>query len=61
MNLHSLLVNLATCYEFNMQQKGESYESYYWKIDGHHNSEGYLLKAECVYGTLIPYLQENQY
>ena len=49
--------DLAPCYTFKMQQKGETYEKYYWKIDGHHNSEGYKLKAECVCENLFPHLQ----
>ena len=50
-------VDLSTCYENEMQVDGLTFESYYWEIDGHHNAKGYLLKAQCVYETLIPYLK----
>jgi len=50
-------LDVFPCYRLKMNQLGNEPKMYYWKIDGHHNSKGYNLMAECVAESLL--LQEN--
>lgn len=42
------LSDIRPCYlEHTEGQRGD-YEKYWWKSDGHHNSNGYLMMAQCI-------------
>jgi len=45
---HLTYVDLYDCYSNKIKASGTKAEDYYWKIDGHHNSTGYKMMAECV-------------
>jgi lysophospholipase L1-like esterase len=40
--------DLLKCYIEKMQSNNSKSNNFYWKLDGHHNSKGYQLMAECV-------------
>lgn len=42
------LLDLMPCYVESAKAKGLSPLSFYWVIDGHHNSVGYLEMARCI-------------
>jgi lysophospholipase L1-like esterase len=41
-------IDIFPCYRQKMKLSNKDPMHYYWKIDGHHNSSGYKLMAECV-------------
>ena len=45
-NLH--LMDLMPCYESYAEKYTRPSLSYYWNIDGHHNSDGYFMMAHCI-------------
>ncbi len=40
--------NLQPCYEEYISEHRSSYKDYYWRKDGHHNTKGYEMMAECL-------------
>lgn len=42
------ILNLLPAYQEYIELKGTKVENYFWKNDGHHNSKGYQMMAECV-------------
>jgi hypothetical protein len=42
------LMDLLPCYESYAEKSNRAPLSYYWNIDGHHNSDGYLTMAHCI-------------
>ena len=53
--------DLIPCYQDKIEQDQLPWERYYWKIDGHHNSLGYELKARCIYKVLQSHMIKNQH
>lgn len=51
---HVKYVDLFQCYRSKIKRGGMAADSYYWKIDGHHNSLGYRLMAECIASAVKP-------
>ncbi len=51
---HVKYVDLFPCYRSKIKRGGMAADSYYWKIDGHHNSLGYRLMAECLASAVKP-------
>jgi lysophospholipase L1-like esterase len=45
---HVVAVDVFPCYRERISSSGLEAKDFYWKIDGHHNSRGYRLLAECV-------------
>ncbi len=42
------LVDLLPCYRQHIEERGIETSALWWKDDGHHNSDGYLMMANCV-------------
>jgi len=42
------LFDLMPCYQRYAKMSGQELSDFYWKIDGHHNSRGYKMMAECI-------------
>ena len=40
-------------------RKNTTAADYYWKLDGHHNSKGYLMMAETTLDNITPYLRDT--
>lgn len=49
-NINNL--NLLNFYQNDLNIQIEDIENYYWKIDGHHNAQGYEIFAEGVFSKL---------
>ena len=47
------IINLIPLYFEYIEAQDKKYEDYYWVIDGHHNSKGYEMMAECIQKKLI--------
>jgi len=45
---HSRVVDLMPCYQSCINSTTNDYQTYYWKIDGHHNPTGYRMMAQCI-------------
>jgi hypothetical protein len=42
------LVDIRSCYISHIEASSKAAEHFWWKNDGHHNSEGYLMMAKCI-------------
>jgi lysophospholipase L1-like esterase len=51
---HVKFVDLFSCYQSKILYSGIKPIEYYWAIDGHHNSLGYRLMAECIASAVKP-------
>lgn len=51
-NMLSKIIYLPPCYYQNFQYHGSNPMDYYWPIDFHHNSEGYLMMAHCIIANM---------
>lgn len=36
----------------------EQIHNYFWVIDGHHNSKGYAMMAQCIFENISPLLKD---
>jgi hypothetical protein len=45
-------LDLLPCYRERILASGKAPSDFYWKIDGHHNSEGYQMMADCIFYEL---------
>jgi len=50
-------VDLFPCYRSTIKTDGKKAETYYWKIDGHHNPTGYRMMAQCIADAVKPLAQ----
>ncbi|MCB9204920.1 MAG: hypothetical protein H6603_08085 [Flavobacteriales bacterium] len=41
-------VNLRNCYQDEIKNSRLPAERFWWKNDGHHNSDGYMMMADCI-------------
>jgi lysophospholipase L1-like esterase len=55
---HVSYVDLLPCYRSVIKSEGKKAADYYWIIDGHHNSTGYKMMAECIAEKVLE-LAEN--
>lgn len=53
------LVDLLPAYRNYIAQKHADANAYFWPLDGHHNSTGYEMMAQCVYENLSPLLKDT--
>lgn len=42
------LVDIRPCYRRYIEASSKEAEDFWWKNDGHHNPEGYLMMAKCI-------------
>jgi hypothetical protein len=42
------MYDIRSCYLESIEQSGKPTEYFWWKHDGHHNSDGYLMMAHCI-------------
>lgn len=42
------LYDLRDCYKNQILESGRKHEEFWWKHDGHHNSDGYEVMAKCI-------------
>ena len=47
------VIDLLPFYREKIKQDNSSAQTFYWPIDGHHNSKGYEMMAEGIYTTLL--------
>lgn len=46
------IYDIRSCYLETIEQSGKPVEYFWWKHDGHHNSDGYNMMAHCISGVL---------
>lgn len=51
--------DLNNCYQGKVETAGDPFRSYWWPMDGHHNSKGYYLKARCINEYIFDYLSSS--
>lgn len=54
------LLDLMPCYTEALQASNSSVYDYYWKLDKHHNAEGYALKAKCIYNYIASQIRNEK-
>ena len=42
------MCDIRSCYLETIEQSRKSVESFWWKHDGHHNSDGYVMMSHCI-------------
>jgi lysophospholipase L1-like esterase len=47
------VLDLLPCYLSSINKANETVNSFFWKIDGHHNSKGYELMANCIFEFIL--------
>ncbi len=45
---NTIVFDLLPCYLQHASPSSQTYSDFYWIIDGHHNSQGYHLMAQCI-------------
>lgn len=50
------IYDVAPYFKQQASNTGKEVNDYYWKKDGHHNSDGYAVMAEGIYGFVKPIL-----
>lgn len=54
-NIH--IIDLLPAYTQKFKKENKDYHQFFWEKDGHHNSVGYQLMAECIYEKINPVLK----
>ncbi|MCF8463398.1 MAG: hypothetical protein K9G41_01050 [Flavobacteriales bacterium] len=52
--------DLRPCYLEYINDSGSPTDSFWWKNDGHHNSEGYMMMAHCISAELSDILPNKK-
>lgn len=47
-----ILIDLLPTYRKYIAKKHSDANNYFWRLDGHHNSTGYEMMAQCVYENI---------
>ena len=53
------IVDLLPYYRKYIERTHTKVEDYYWHYDGHHNSKGYKMMAECTLENILPLLSDS--
>lgn len=52
-NEHVEVIDLLPCYTDYLMNEGFELNDFFWKQDGHHNSRGYKMMADCIYSKIF--------
>lgn len=52
-------ISLLEAYNELLKNKKADIDSFYWKLDGHHNSQGYLLWAESIQNDILEVIKKD--
>lgn len=51
--------DLLTCFSSYIDSSNSDVKQFFWKYDGHHNSNGYVMMAKCIYPELYQIVKEE--
>jgi lysophospholipase L1-like esterase len=52
------VIDLFPCYKRHIENTSGNSSDFYWIIDGHHNSKGYQMMAQCALGEISEIINE---